>query len=83
VCFGFEVAGSVWDEIEQNKNIRRGARTRGGDWKKKEGWGLLAAPDLAGNICRWEELRRQIPSSSVCPERRDEREGGADVLGVL
>jgi hypothetical protein len=29
-CFGFEVASSVWDEIEQNKNIRRGARARGG-----------------------------------------------------
>jgi hypothetical protein len=71
------------DENEQNKNIRRGARTSGGDWEKKEGWGLPAAPDLAGTVCRWAELRRQILSSSVCAERRDEREGGADFLRVL
>jgi hypothetical protein len=28
--FGFEVASSVWDEIEQSKNIRRSARAWGG-----------------------------------------------------
>jgi hypothetical protein len=35
--FGFEVASSVWDKIEQNKNIRRSARAWGGGQRKREG----------------------------------------------
>jgi hypothetical protein len=61
--------------VKANEKMLEGAPERGGgDRGEEEARGSLAASESAGEACRCAKLRRRISSSSVCPERRDERE---------
>jgi hypothetical protein len=50
---------------------------------EKEEAGSPWAPNRDGDARRRAELRRQIPSSSVCLERRNERGGERERVGYL
>jgi hypothetical protein len=66
-------------EIDQGEALGDGEADRG----EEEDWDSPARSESTGDAYGYGGVRRRNSSSSVCLERRDEREKGEGILGYL
>jgi hypothetical protein len=70
-------------ELNQKKASEGAPEREGGDRGEEEARGSPSTSESFGQACRPADLRQRISLSSVCPERRDERERREGSAGFL